>query len=442
MRKLLKDEKNKDISVIITNEAGASVYSASELASKELPKLDVSLRGAVSIARRLQDPLAELVKIAPRSIGVGQYQHDLPESELDRNLDAVVEDCVNYVGVDLNTASTHLLERISGIKKNIAANIVKYRDENGAFTNRLQLLKVSRLGEKAFEQCAGFLRVVGGDNILDNSSVHPESYGLVLSMAKDLGVDVSELVGNTELLNKIDPIKYVDNKYGLPTIRDILSELQKPGRDPRGEFESVEYAEGIETIEDLKSGMILNGIVTNVADFGAFVDIGVHQDGLVHRSKISNVYVENLHDFIKPGEKVRVMVDLVDLERNRIDLTMKFEGSATIREKPTNNSNKSNKPNNKLNNKLNNKSNNKPNNKPNNNPNKPNRVSTGSTNQEQSQAEQTNAQSVKPTKKSFDNKNKKSNSQNRNRPVKPTGKGLFNASLFDKLSGIADKLKK
>lgn len=348
MRKLLKDEKNKDISVIITNEAGASVYSASELASKELPKLDVSLRGAVSIARRLQDPLAELVKIAPRSIGVGQYQHDLPESELDRNLDAVVEDCVNYVGVDLNTASTHLLERISGIKKNIAANIVKYRDENGAFTNRLQLLKVSRLGEKAFEQCAGFLRVVGGDNILDNSSVHPESYGLVLSMAKDLGVDVSELVGNTELLNKIDPIKYVDNKYGLPTIRDILSELQKPGRDPRGEFESVEYAEGIETIEDLKSGMILNGIVTNVADFGAFVDIGVHQDGLVHRSKISNVYVENLHDFIKPGEKVRVMVDLVDLERNRIDLTMKFEGSATIREKPTNNSNKSNKPNNKL----------------------------------------------------------------------------------------------
>lgn len=332
VRDLLTRENIKNVSVVITNEAGASVYSASPLAAEELPELDVSLRGAVSIARRLQDPLAELVKITPRSIGVGLYQHDLPEAELDRNLDAVVEDCVNFVGVDVNTASTKLLERVAGVKKNIAANIVKFRDENGPFKNRKELMNVPRLGAKAFEQCAGFLRVVDGDYVLDNSAVHPETYAIVEKMAADLQVSLSELVGNGYLVRKINPESYVTDKVGLPTIKDILSELQKPGRDPRGEFETVKYLEGVETIADLVVGMELEGLVTNVSTFGAFVDIGVHQDGLVHTSEMSNVYVNDPQKFLKPGQKVKVQVLKVDVERNRIDLTMNFKGSTTWRQ--------------------------------------------------------------------------------------------------------------
>ncbi|RIY34467.1 hypothetical protein CKF54_00285 [Psittacicella hinzii] len=327
VEKTFKDNNITDVHTLVVNEAGASVYSASELAVAEFPELDVSIRGAVSIARRALDPLAELVKIDPKSIGVGQYQHDLNARELTNRLEATIEDCVNYVGVNLNTASEYLLRRISGLNKITASNIVKFREENGFFTSRQDLLKVSRLGPKAFEQCAGFLRVVGENtNVLDNSAVHPEAYAVVEKMASDLGVELATLVGNTELLQQLDPQNYVSKKFGLPTIEDIIKELEKPGRDPRGVYEPIQYKEGIEDIKQLEVGMIMNGLVTNVTDFGAFVDIGVHTDGLVHISRMSSSFIADPYDFLKSGEQIQVQVFAVDVARNRIDLTMIFEG--------------------------------------------------------------------------------------------------------------------
>ena len=307
---------------VVVSEAGASVYSASAFAAKELPGMDVSLRGAVSIARRLQDPLAELVKIDPKSIGVGQYQHDVAEAKLSRSLDAVVEDCVNGVGVDLNTASSPLLARVSGISSAVADNIVSYRDSVGAFTSRSALKDVPRLGPKAFEQCAGFLRIRGGDDPLDGSSVHPEAYPLVRRIADASGTDVSGLIGNTALLRGMQPANFVDDTFGLPTITDIFAELDKPGRDPRPEFKTASFMEGVESLSDLEPGMVLEGTVTNVAAFGAFVDVGVHQDGLVHISAMSRDFVEDPRQVAKPGDIVKVRVLDVDAARKRIALTM------------------------------------------------------------------------------------------------------------------------
>ena len=321
-RELIALCKDRKIDKIVVSEAGASVYSASEYASRELPDMDVTLRGAVSIARRLQDPLAELVKIEPKSIGVGQYQHDVAQSKLGRSLDATVEDCVNAVGVDVNTASVPLLTRVSGLTEGIAGNIVHYRDRNGRFASRADLRLVPRLGEKTFEQAAGFLRITGGDNPLDASAVHPESYPLVEKILDDLGVGIETVIGNRELLKKIKPEKYVSEQFGLPTITDILKELEKPGRDPRPEFVSAHFKEGVEGISDLKSGMILEGGVTNVTAFGAFVDIGVHQDGLVHISELSEKYVSDPHQIVKSGQIVRVRVLDVDIKRQRIALSM------------------------------------------------------------------------------------------------------------------------
>ncbi len=312
------------MSKIVVSEAGASVYSASELAAKEFPELDVTLRGAVSIARRLQDPLAELVKIDPKSIGVGQYQHDLSQTRLARSLDAVVEDCVNAVGVDLNTASVPLLARISGLSTTMAANIVAHRDANGPFTSRAALKKVPRLGEKTFEQAAGFLRVSLGDNPLDASSVHPEAYPLVFRILADIKKDIREVIGDSKLLKSLDANKYIDEKFGLPTVRDILKELEKPGRDPRPEFKSASFREGVESLKDLTPGMLLEGVITNVANFGAFVDIGVHQDGLVHISALSDRYVKDPHEVVKTGDVVKVKVLEVDEQRKRIALTMRL----------------------------------------------------------------------------------------------------------------------
>ena len=312
------------MSKIVVSEAGASVYSASELAAKEFPELDVTLRGAVSIARRLQDPLAELVKIDPKSIGVGQYQHDLSQTRLARSLDAVVEDCVNAVGVDLNTASVPLLARISGLSTTMAANIVAHRDANGPFTSRAALKKVPRLGEKTFEQAAGFLRVSRGDNPLDASSVHPEAYPLVFRILTDIKKDIREVIGDGKLLKSLDANKYIDEKFGLPTVRDILKELEKPGRDPRPEFKSASFREGVESLKDLTPGMLLEGVITNVANFGAFVDIGVHQDGLVHISALSDRYVKDPHEVVKTGDVVKVKVLEVDEQRKRIALTMRL----------------------------------------------------------------------------------------------------------------------
>ncbi len=309
---------------IVVSEAGASVYSASELAAKEFPDLDVSIRGAVSIARRLQDPLAELVKIEPKSIGVGQYQHDVSQSKLAKNLDAVVEDCVNAVGVDVNTASVPLLTRISGLNGSLAANIVSYRDAHGAFKSRDALKKVPRLGDKTFEQAAGFLRVPNGDNPLDASSVHPEAYPLVEKIIVDLKKPIKELLGNSQALKGLNPAKYTDERFGLPTVQDIFRELEKPGRDPRPEFKTATFADGVEDVKDLRPGMILEGVVTNVAAFGAFVDIGVHQDGLVHVSALSNTFVKDPHDVVKAGQVVKVKVLEVDLARQRIALTMRM----------------------------------------------------------------------------------------------------------------------
>ncbi|MFD7074841.1 Tex family protein [Nocardioides sp. NPDC059952] len=319
--KLLPDLK---MTKVMVSEAGASVYSASAYASSELPELDVSLRGAVSIARRLQDPLAELVKIEPKSIGVGQYQHDLPEYGLSKSLDAVVEDCVNGVGVDLNTASAPLLRRVSGITESLASAIVAHRDANGPFRTRRELTKVARLGPKAFEQAAGFLRIRGGDDPLDMSGVHPEAYPVVNRILDKASADIGSLIGNASTLKSLKPSEFVDEKFGLPTVTDILSELEKPGRDPRPEFRTATFSESVHVIADLRPGMVLEGTVTNVAAFGAFVDIGVHQDGLVHISAMSDKFVEDPRDVVRSGDVVRVKVLEVDEARKRISLTLRL----------------------------------------------------------------------------------------------------------------------
>jgi len=325
---LIKMVPELRLTKIVVSEAGASVYSASEYAAREFPELDVSLRGAVSIARRLQDPLAELVKIDPKSIGVGQYQHDVSQTKLARALDAVVEDCVNAVGVDVNTASAPLLTRVSGLNSTLAANIVSYRDKNGAFPNRKALLDVPRLGEKTFEQAAGFLRITGGDNPLDASAVHPEAYPLVERILADIKKGIQDIIGDSRLVKSLQPTKYTDDKFGLPTVQDILKELEKPGRDPRPEFKTAAFKDGVEDVKDLRPGMLLEGVVTNVANFGAFVDIGVHQDGLVHISALSNKFVKDPREVVKAGDVVKVKVVEIDLPRNRIALTMRLTDDA------------------------------------------------------------------------------------------------------------------
>ncbi|MEU3841196.1 Tex family protein [Streptomyces sp. NPDC028635] len=330
---LIAKHPELNLTKVMVSEAGASVYSASAFASQELPDMDVSLRGAVSIARRLQDPLAELVKIDPKSIGVGQYQHDLSEVKLSRSLDAVVEDCVNGVGVDVNTASAPLLARVSGITSGLAENIVAHRDANGPFTSRAELKKVPRLGPKAYEQCAGFLRIRGGSDPLDASSVHPEAYPVVRRMVKTTGQEVASLIGNTSVLRSLRPQEFVDDTFGLPTVTDILRELEKPGRDPRPAFKTATFKEGVEKISDLSSGMILEGVVTNVAAFGAFVDVGVHQDGLVHVSAMSKTFVKDPRDVVKPGDIVKVKVLDVDIPRKRISLTLRLDDEAAPQEK-------------------------------------------------------------------------------------------------------------
>ena len=309
------------------SEAGASVYSASASAAAELPGMDVSYRGAVSIARRLQDPLAELVKIDPKAIGVGQYQHDVNQTELARKLDAVVEDCVNAVGVDLNTASAALLGRVSGLTGTQAKAIVAYRDANGAFADRKALLKVPRLGAKTFEQAAGFLRIPDGANPLDASAVHPESYPVVERILKKTGLDIKKLIGNEEVLHNLHAVEFTDEKFGLPTVTDILSELEKPGRDPRPQFKTAKFADNVHTLADLTPGMELEGAVTNVAAFGAFVDIGVHQDGLVHVSELADHFVKDPREVVKVGDIVKVRVLDVDVARKRISLSMKSKSA-------------------------------------------------------------------------------------------------------------------
>jgi protein Tex len=322
---LLKRNTELKLTRIVVSEAGASVYSASELASRELPGLDVTLRGAVSIARRLQDPLAELVKIDPKSIGVGQYQHDVSQTKLARSLDAVVEDCVNAVGVDVNTASPALLARISGLSSTLAEAVVRYRDENGAFLSRETLKKVPRLGAKTFEQAAGFLRISAGENPLDSSAVHPEAYPVVERILADLRRPLAEVTGDSRALRQVDPKRYTDERFGLPTVQDILRELEKPGRDPRPEFKTAAFQDGVEDLKDLTSGMLLEGVVTNVTNFGAFVDIGVHQDGLVHISMMSHKFIKDPRELVKAGDVVKVKVLEVDLQRRRVALTMKLD---------------------------------------------------------------------------------------------------------------------
>jgi protein Tex len=322
---LISQHPGLRLTKVVVSEAGASVYSASAFASQELPGMDVSLRGAVSIARRLQDPLAELVKIDPKSIGVGQYQHDLAEGKLSRSLDAVVEDCVNAVGVDVNTASAPLLTRVSGIGDGLAENIVAHRDTNGPFRSRAALKGVARLGPKAFEQCAGFLRIPGGDDPLDSSSVHPEAYPVVRRILATTSGELTELIGNTRVLRGLKPDTFVDDTFGLPTVTDILRELEKPGRDPRPAFKTATFTEGVDKLSDLAPGMTLEGVVTNVAAFGAFVDVGVHQDGLVHVSAMSRDFVKDPRDVVKPGDIVRVKVLEVDIPRKRISLTLRLD---------------------------------------------------------------------------------------------------------------------
>jgi uncharacterized protein len=336
---VMKQHKELKFTKITVSEAGASVYSASELAAKEFPELDVSLRGAVSIARRLQDPLAELVKIDPKSIGVGQYQHDVNQFQLARSLDVVVEDCVNAVGVDVNTASVALLKQVSGLSAGVSENIVAFRNENGPFVNRRQLKKVPRLGDKAYEQAAGFLRIMNGDNPLDASSVHPEAYPVVEAIIKSTGKSIRDLIGQSSFLRGLNPANFTDEHFGLPTVTDILQELEKPGRDPRPEFKSVEFKAGIEKISDLEPGMRLDGVVTNVANFGAFVDIGVHQDGLVHISHLSDTFVKDPREAVKTGDMVSVKVLEVDVERKRISLSMKTNPEA-VESRPERNSHK------------------------------------------------------------------------------------------------------
>ena len=314
---------------LVVSEAGASVYSASELATREFPEVDVSLRGAVSIARRLQDPLAELVKIEPKAIGVGQYQHDVSQTRLARTLDTVVEDCVNAVGVEVNTASAPLLARVAGLNATLARNIVEYRDANGPFRRREQLLKVTRLGDKTFEQAAGFLRILNGDNPLDRSAVHPEAYPVIERILAASGRGLHEVLGNAAFLKTLEPARFADNRFGLPTVRDILAELEKPGRDPRPEFKTAAFKDGVEKLTDLQPGMVLEGVVTNVANFGAFVDIGVHQDGLVHISALADRFVKDPREVVKAGQVVKVRVLEVDLKRQRIALTMRLNEPAT-----------------------------------------------------------------------------------------------------------------
>jgi len=323
---LIKQHSDLRLTKIMVSEAGASVYSASELAAREFPDLDVSIRGAVSIARRLQDPLAELVKIEPKAIGVGQYQHDVSQVKLARSLEAVIEDCVNAVGVDVNTASAALLANIAGLNTTLAQNIVDYRDQNGAFKDRKTLLKVSRLGPRAFEQAAGFLRVMNGNNPLDGSAVHPEAYPVVERIAAFNKGDLRSLIGDSALLKRLDPKQFTDERFGEPTVRDILAELDKPGRDPRPEFVTASFKEGVEKVSDLKEGMMLEGVVTNVTAFGAFVDVGVHQDGLVHISALADKFVSDPRTVVKAGDVVKVRVIDVDLKRNRIALSMKRAG--------------------------------------------------------------------------------------------------------------------
>ena len=327
-RELIQRHPELGLRSLVVSEAGASVYSASEFASKELPELDVSLRGAVSIARRLQDPLAELVKIEPKAIGVGQYQHDVNQPRLARTLDAVVEDCVNAVGVDLNTASVPLLTQVSGLNRTLAENIVQFREANGAFPNRKKLMAVPRFGDKAFQLSAGFLRVPDGDEPLDGSAVHPEAYPVVRRIAEFSGKDIRGLIGDAATLRRLDPQRFTDERFGLPTVKDILAELEKPGRDPRPEFKTAQFKDGVETLKDLKPDMILEGTVTNVTNFGAFVDIGVHQDGLVHISALAERYVKDPHEVVKSGDLVKVKVMEVDLVRKRIALSMRLGDSA------------------------------------------------------------------------------------------------------------------
>jgi uncharacterized protein len=321
---LIRRYPDAGLTKIVVSEAGASVYSASELASREFPDVDVSLRGAISIARRLQDPLAELVRIEPKAIGVGQYQHDVSQVQLARTLDAVVEDCVNAVGADVNTASAPLLARISGLSESLASNIVAFRDENGPFRSRQQLLKVPRVGDRTFQQAAGFLRITNGDNPLDGSAVHPEAYPVVERIAAKAGVPARELIGKTTVLRTLDPREFADAQFGEPTVRDILRELEKPGRDPRPEFRTAAFKDDVHEMQDLQPGMILEGVVTNVANFGAFVDIGVHQDGLVHVSQLADRFVKDPREVVKAGQIVKVKVVEVDLKRRRISLTMKL----------------------------------------------------------------------------------------------------------------------
>jgi protein Tex len=314
---------------LVVSEAGASVYSASEFAAKEFPELDVSLRGAVSIARRLQDPLAELVKIDPKAIGVGQYQHDVNQNELARMLDTVIEDCVNAVGVDVNSASVPLLTRVSGLSATMAANIVAYRDQHGAFSERKALLKVPRIGDKSFELAAGFLRVMAGKNPLDASAVHPEAYPLVEKIIAKVGKNIGQIIGDSALLKSLNPSDLVDAQFGVPTIKDILTELEKPGRDPRPEFKTASFLEGVERIQDLKLDMVLEGVVTNVTNFGAFIDIGVHQDGLVHISALASRFIKDPREVVKTGDVVKVKVVEIDVARKRIALTMRLTDNAT-----------------------------------------------------------------------------------------------------------------
>ncbi|MCB1958257.1 MAG: helix-hairpin-helix domain-containing protein, partial [Rhodocyclaceae bacterium] len=323
VRKVVRTQNQPPVGVSV-NEAGASVYSASDVARDEFPDLDLTIRGAISIARRLQDPLAELVKIDPKAIGVGQYQHDVSQQLLARRLDAVVEDCVNAVGVDVNTASAALLTRVSGLNASLAGNIVAHRDSHGPFRRREALRDVPRLGDKTFEQAAGFLRIMDGDNPLDASAVHPEAYPVVERILADVQRKAGELIGDKALLGRIEPARFADERFGLPTVRDILQELDKPGRDPRPEFRTARFREGVEAVKDLAPGMQLEGVVTNVTNFGAFVDVGVHQDGLVHISALSERFVRDPRDVVKAGDIVRVKVLEVDLARKRITLTMRL----------------------------------------------------------------------------------------------------------------------
>jgi len=331
VKDLLKAQPQLKATPVVVNESGASIYSASEFAAKELPDLDVTIRGAVSIARRLQDPLAELVKIEPKSIGVGQYQHDVNQTELNRQLNNVVEDCVNNVGVELNTASAALLGQVAGLNSTIASNIIDFREQNGEFASRKQLLKVPRLGPKAYEQAAGFLRIHGAKNPLDASAVHPESYKVVENIAAANDCDVAQLIGNGSILSTVKAADFATEKAGLATVRDILDELLKPGRDPRPEFKTAKLVDGIEKVSDLREGMKLEGTVTNVTNFGAFVDIGVHQDGLVHISMLADRYVSDPREVVKAGQVVTVTVMEVDLQRKRIALSMR-QGAAPAKE--------------------------------------------------------------------------------------------------------------